>query len=445
MVRRHALTAVAASLALAGSALVGPALADTPAPTDTGEHVTYTQWDFGDHAPPPGSYAGTMRVGSPDGLALRLNHPTATRTYTDPFAAAGTDQAAPRTYDEGVWTSPTVRTPFGLTELVSSWNAHTPGGTWVEATVQGVAENGVTSKWYVLGRWADHDTDIHPTSLTGQADDLATVYTDTLATRHGHTFDSYRIRLSLMRPAGSTLTPTVDMVGAMASSGTDFDTPPTAPPTTMTRTKVLDVPTYSQENHIGDYPEYDNGGEAWCSPTSTSMVVASWGRGPSPADYSWVTDKFPGHTDPQVDYAARHTFDYTYDGAGNWPFNTAYAGEFGLEGFVTRLRNLDEAEQFIKAGIPVVTSVAFEKGELDGAGYGTNGHLMVIVGFTKEGDVIVNDPASHLIPSDDQVRTTYDRQQFSNAWIGHTGGIVYVIRPDSKPLPASVTPTERNW
>jgi hypothetical protein len=443
MLRRHALTAVLASLVLAGTALVGPALADTPAPADTtSEHVTYTQWDFGDRHAPAGSYAGTDRVRTRHhGKVLRLSRPWRHRTYTDPFAETPT---ATR-YDEGTWTSPTVRTRFGLTELVSSWNAHTPGGTWVEATVQGVADNGARSKWYVLGRWADHDTDIHPTSVNGQADDLATVYTDTLATRNGHTFGRYRIRLSLMRPTGSRLSPRVDMVGAMASSGTDFDTPPTAPPTTMRHTKVLDVPTYSQENHIGDYPEYDNGGEAWCSPTSTSMVVASWGRGPSRRDYSWVTDKFPGHTDPWVDYAARHTFDYTYDGAGNWPFNTAYAGEFGLEGFVTRLRSLDEAEQFIKAGIPVVTSVAFEKGELDGAGYGTNGHLMVIVGFTKDGDVIVNDPASHLIARDDQVRTTYKRQQFSNAWIGHTGGIVYVIRPDSKRLPASVTPAERNW
>ena len=152
------------------------------------------------------------------------------------------------------------------------------------------------------------------------------------------------------------------------------------------------------------------------------MVVAYWQRGPSAADYAWVTADHPGHTDPQVDYAARHTFDYAYDGAGNWPFNTAYAATFGLEGFVTRLRDLDEAEQFIKAGIPVVTSVSFKKGELDGAGYGTNGHLMTIVGFTADGDVVVNDPASHLVQSDDQVRTTYDRQQFSNAWIGHTGG-----------------------
>jgi hypothetical protein len=173
------------------------------------------------------------------------------------------------------------------------------------------------------------------------------------------------------------------------------------------------------------------------------MVVGSWGTGPIPADYAYVLQRYPGHQDPQVDYAARHVFDYNYDGAGNWPFNAAYAGEFGLEGFVTRLRGLDEAEQFIKAGVPLVTSVSFKKSQLDGAGYGTAGHLMVIRGFTKDGDVIANDPASHLIPSDDQVRVVYDRQQFTDAWIGTTGGIVYVIHPESTPLPTS--PAEANW
>ena len=40
----------------------------------------------------------------------------------------------------------------------------------------------------------------------------------------------------------------------------------------------LAVPQYSQEIHHGDFPQYDNGGEAWCSPTSTSMVVSYWSQ-----------------------------------------------------------------------------------------------------------------------------------------------------------------------
>src|SRR3954464_6380401 len=128
------------------------------------------------------------------------------------------------------------------------------------------------------------------------------------------------------------------------------------------------------------------------------MVVASWGAGPSVAETAWV--------DPpdiaQVDFTARNVFDYTYDGAGNWPFNAAYAATRPrMRAFVTRLRSLTEAEEFIASGIPLVTSVSFKKGERDGAGYGTNGHLMVVAGFTESGDVVCNDPASHLIAGND--------------------------------------------
>ena len=101
------------------------------------------------------------------------------------------------------------------------------------------------------------------------------------------------------------------------------------------------------------------------------------------------------HVDPWVDHAARMTYDHAYSGTGNWPFNTAYAATRTDHAFVTRLRSLREAGLFIEAGIPLVASISFGSGELDGAPIGaTNGHLLVIVGFTDDGDVIVNDPAA---------------------------------------------------
>src|SRR5438094_247059 len=83
------------------------------------------------------------------------------------------------------------------------------------------------------------------------------------------------------------------------------------------------------------------------SPTSTSMVVAYWGRGPAPADYAYVLQDYPSVVDPWVDFAAARTYDYHYQGAGNWPFNTAYASTFGLDAEVTQLRSLNEAELFV--------------------------------------------------------------------------------------------------
>jgi hypothetical protein len=172
------------------------------------------------------------------------------------------------------------------------------------------------------------------------------------------------------------------------------------------------------------------------------MLVEYWGAHPGASDLAGIP-----YLDPSVDYAAMHTFDWHYSGAGNWPFNVGYAGSFGLEGEVVQLRSLTEAEQFVKAGVPLVVSVAFKKNELTGAGYRTSGHLMVIRGFRPSGDVIVNDPASRLIASDAAVENVYDRQQFADVWppTSRSGGVAYVIHPAGTPLPANVPGLPANW
>ena len=90
-------------------------------------------------------------------------------------------------------------------------------------------------------------------------------------------------------------------------------------------------------------------------------------------------------------------FDHGYDGTGNWAFNTAYAASRTGAAFVTRLRDLTEVEQLVAAGIPVVASIAFGRYQLSGAPISSSsGHLLVIVGFTSTGDVVVNDPAAPI-------------------------------------------------
>lgn len=377
---------------------------------------------------------GTKTGVRPAHGAITFARPAGTLSYTDPFG-----DGTARNYEYADWISPTVRPGFGLTELVASWNATTPTGTWVEISLSGKADTGATSKWYVLGRWTKGDsaTDIHRTSVPAQGDTIGRVSVDTFVAATDRSLNDWRLRVRLLRPAGSHAQPSVGYLGAMASRLPADETVPVSGPGGAWG-RVLPVPTYSQEMHLGHYPQWDSGGEAWCSPTSTAMVLDYWRHGPSAAETAWVD---PSDPNPQVDHSARSVFDYDYDGAGNWPFNAAYAGTRGLEGFVTRLRSLTEAEQFIKAGIPLVASLSFESEDMDGAGYGTNGHLMVIVGFAPNGDVVVNDPASHLIPSNDQVRTTYKRAQFENAWIPHSGGIVYVMRPEGVRLP----PSQGNW
>jgi hypothetical protein len=300
--------------------------------------------------------------------------------------------------------------------------------------MRGSTDTGGPTKWYVLGRWAFGDADIHRTSVPGQADADGTVDVDVFESTAGRTLHAYRLRVTLYRAVGTQVTPALRMVGAMASAVPDRFTVPAGRPAGGDAI-ALPVPTYSQRVHTGRYPRYGGGGEAWCSPTSTQMVVEHWGRYPSAGQLAWVD---PGHADPSVAVAARGTYDHAYRGTGNWSFNVAYAAGYDLVAHVTRLHSLVELESYIRRGIPVITSQSFRAGELAGANYGTAGHLMVVVGFTGSGDVIVHDPAA---ATDADVRVVYRRHQFETVWLrtkrhladgsvgSGSGGIVYLITP----------------
>jgi len=396
-------------LTLGAGAAAGAATGAAPAvgPRSTpARQIAHTQWDTPEQLA-VGAVAGGARV--VDG-----------RVALTPGAATGS------------WRSPWTRPTFALTELVASWSARTPGDSDLRVQVRGRAA-GRTSSWDTLALWAAGDTYVQRRTFSGQTDDLGSVAVDTWRAPTGAA--AYQLRVVLSRrvpPGGSSLgrSPSLDTVGAVASRLPDTTDVPTSRPG-VARGILLNVPRYSQMVHDGEYPQYGGGGEAWCSPTSTSMVLGYYGALPRPRAYSWVS---PSYSERWVDHAARMTYDHDYDGTGNWPFNTAYAAGLAGHGFVTRLHSLRDAEVLVKAEIPVVASIAFAPGQLDGAPIGaSNGHLVVIVGFTPTGDVIVNDPAAQR---DGGVRRTYDRGQFEDAWLPRSGGTAYVITDGAHPLPA---------
>jgi hypothetical protein len=428
---------VVASMLPAGAAVAHPG------PVRHDEQITFHRW---------ASYP-QWRSGTAEGTRavpgrrpyLTIGRAAGTTQFTDPHT--GTT----RTWEYATWTSPVQRLGFGASELVASWNADTPAGTWLQVELEGTYTDGRATPRYVMGRWAEGDQDIRRASVDDQSDGVSSIWTDTFSiddASAGVLLRSYRLRVTLYRTPGAAAAPRVHLVGAMASTVPDrFTVTPSAGHIAWGR--ELAVPRYSQNIHEGEYPEYDGGGEAWCSPTSTEMVVEYWGHRPSAEDLAWVD---PSYADPQVDHAARGTYDYTYAGAGNWPFNTAYAATYGLRAVVTRLHSLDEVERFIAAGIPVITSQSFLATELTGANYSTSGHLFVIVGFTATGDVIVNDPASS---SNDAVRNVYSRTEFEQVWLrtkrhrangtvaSGSGGIAYLIAPDNARWPR--VPGSDNW
>ncbi|MER6947650.1 C39 family peptidase [Nonomuraea sp. NPDC000554] len=326
----------------------------------------------------------------------------------------------------GGWTSEERPIGFAATQLVPSWTARTPPGAWIEVELQARTTAGELTKWYVMGRWSAHGDP--RTSVPGQGDDDGDVAVDTFVARRPVV--AFRVRVTAHGGAE------VGSLGVMASA---VPQRPAAVPSPYAPADAVElaVPRHSQQAHAGHHPEWDGGGANWCSPASVAMVLAFWGRGPAADELGWVGDDDPG---PAVDHAARGIYDHSYQGTGNWPFNVAYAGLFGLDGFVTRLRSAVELEGFVRAGIPVIASLSFKEHELPGAGYSTGGHIMVVTGFTAEGDVIVNDPAA---PGDAEVRRVYRRAAFENVWLrgSGSGGIVYVLHPPGLTLP----PSNGNW
>ncbi|MEG3630354.1 peptidase C39 family protein [Streptomyces poriticola] len=441
--RRTVLAAVAAT-AVAAPAVAGGAAPAVAAPGGssasgaTGEsgsrrrrpagQVDHRAWaSFRDWR--SGTAQGTRAVpGRRPGIAIAA--PAGTLDYTDPH----TGTTAPWEY--AVWTSPVHRLAVPATEVIASWNAETPAGTWIQVELRGTYSDGTDTPWYVMGRWAAGDQDIRRTSVDGQGDGRSSVWTDTFAIDDAATglrLVACRLRLTLHRRPGTGATPVVRRLGAMGSDIPDRFTVPASVPRLA---RELVVPRYSQEIHKGRYPEYDNGGEAWCSPTSSQMIIEYWGGRLTEEQLAWVD---PSYDDPQVCHAARYTFDHEYAGCGNWPFNAAYAATFrGLQSVVTRLGSLTDLERLIAAGIPVITSQSFLEEELTGAGYGTSGHLMTVIGFTADGDVIANDPAS---PGNEAVRRVYRRREWENIWlrtkrynasgkvVSGTGGVCYLYFP----------------
>lgn len=146
-----------------------------------------------------------------------------------------------------------------------------------------------------------------------------------------------------------------------------------------------------------------------CSPTSLSMVLSYYGRELRTIDI------------------CRLSLDHQAKIYGNWACNTAVAARVvGGWSAVVKMRGWDEVEREIAAKRPVILSHQWERGDLSNAPVSrSNGHLIVIVGFTPEGDVVVNDPAAKR----GEVRRVYKRAELYRTWQERGTGIVYLVHP----------------
>jgi hypothetical protein len=372
-----------------------------------GDYQTgFTHWRSADGGFSGWTLTGVSRAA---GGAVQLDRATAV-SETDPYGAGG--YYGKNFYNGGAYlvgeaVSPIVPLTIPVQEAIASWNADTPAGTWIETLVS--ASDGTRStKWYNLGVWASGTSPIERHSVSAQGDADGSVAVDTLVLDKKFVATALQLKIRLFAAAGVTATPTLRNVGLTFSA----TRPKKVTATSGSVAATLSVPECSQM-------VYPDGGDVWCSPTSTSMVLGFWTNDTGPCE-------------PRVRAAVAGVFDWKYNGDGNWPFNTAYAAAAGLEAYVVRFSSMAELEPWVKAGVPVVISYAWNK-DLTGAPIpSSNGHLAVLVGFDGAGNPVVNDPAA---ASDGDVQRTYLRSELETLWLTSSGGTTYLIFPAGRPVP----------
>ena len=303
---------------------------------------------------------------------------------------------------ERVLTSPVFVARIHWQELIASWNADTPDGTYLKLEARAIYPAGPT-RYYTLGLWSSNPARYPRESVPNQKDEQGDVSTDTLLLSQAT--DRLQVRLTL---GGDDLErPKLKFLGLAL---TDTNAPqPALPPNRAASGRALPVPERSQMA----YPN----GKVLCSPTTVSMLMTYWSR----------QLKRP-ELDHDVPDIVNAIYDAKWKGTGNWPFNTAYAGSYrGMRAYVVRLSDLSEVEDWIACGIPVGLSVCSDR--LHHRGPGPNGHLIVCVGFTEDGDVVVNDPGSSK-----NVRRVYPRRDMVYAW-AYSRNAAYLIYPENSEIP----------
>ncbi len=327
-----------------------------------------------------------------------------TLATTQPTQIMLTDQQIRSFPRHGTWTSDQIDTAFEFTEFLPSWNATVPSDTGVCFEVKTRdARSGEWSPWLYMGQWG----------RTPMMDDEQRV----LRFPHGavnvdnlvldQPANAYQFRATLLSFAiDRSVNPSIRRITVSYSGVVDdpAERKKLSPPIQIDGdwARSLPVPFRAQGAEVKPLSAQI------CSPTSTSMVMAYWG------------------VDRPTQENALAIYDEAHDMFGNWNRAVQRAGSLGLDAWLARFRNWDQVKAMIARGQPIVAGIKFKKGEFPSSVLSaTAGHLIVIRGFTKDGDVIVNDPGSRLRGNG----VVYKANELAHAWFDH-GGVGYVI---SKP------------
>ncbi len=200
--RVHAIGTGFLALAVAGALLSGPV---TPERARLAASSTAGQHAFRQFTTTAAFNAGTNEGTRVSAGSLTIAKPK------------GTIKAAGRSWGWSRWTSGWVTPTTSFSQLIPSWNAATPVNSAVQVQARVRSTTGKISKFKVLGTWSSRDDRFARSSAGTQRDAVAWVNTDTVQAVSGVALGGYQLRVLPLRISGSTVTPTVRSVHAVAS------------------------------------------------------------------------------------------------------------------------------------------------------------------------------------------------------------------------------------
>ena len=338
----------------------------------------------------------------------------------------------PKPGTDDAWTSQIIGSTLAIEELILSWNADVPTGAMVtfEVRARNLPES-LWTPWLALGSVTPPPPD--PTAAAPQTEhNVSTQPTPAKVTAPG----GYEVDVDILRcktwfreaqircvaSTSQTLAEPVritrlDLTRSLAFSKAAVEFRKNASRTTMPWDNWNLPPSHQQSVTFKSQktPRPELSGRL-CSPTCVAMAIG-WGVPDDPASVADI---------------AQAAYDQKYDIYGNWPRNVQAAWEHGLPGYIRRFGSLKDVYASLAAGNIIVASIKVSKGQLADAPYdSTDGHLILLRGYTERGDFLVSDPAAGDAQSGER---TYKYEDMTQVWLVNGKGTAYVFwKPTVKP------------
>lgn len=129
---------------------------------------------------------------------------------------------------------------------------------------------------------------------------------------------------------------------------------------------------------------------------------------------------------------AKVAYDTRYKMYGMWWRAVQSAHQYGFDGYVRHFRSFEDVKECIDKKNPVIACICVNKNDIaEDPQYETDGHVIVILGFDENGDILCADGGFR---KEEDGILSYKREEFEKIWFVNGGGIGYFITPSKKEI-----------